>query len=389
MKQRFNIAVISGLALASFCACSDKTTQSDKLITVQIEKSFEAADFDNISSKIEVVETFQPEFTDSTMFSLPTLLAIAGGKAYIHDGKWNAVFDYPSGRLVEAFNHYGPGPEEYMRSYYGYYQPATSEWTIIDDNDWNHPMFKQYTAEGKYIRAVENDSVQSLCPTADGGWLGFNSFMSFKGDYQVVRDRKVYQYSSNWQLDYIYPLKERRWGAEGTSLMEAVNSYDGSDYVVDSDTIYRIDTKLHKLTPCIALNLGKYGCDWGAIETNEELREARQSHINIQSPIFNSDYLFTRYTLENTTPRTEVYDVYSLADGELVYRRRLPLEGKYGVCQFYEGIPVELDGETVYSWPLSFVQDGCFFVIVASDEMARIKDTDEINPTIVKIRIND
>ncbi|MDE6369190.1 MAG: hypothetical protein K2K94_08120, partial [Muribaculaceae bacterium] len=108
MKKRFNIAVISGLALASFCACSDKTTQSDKLITVQIEKSFEAADFDNISSKIEVVETFQPEFTDSTMFSLPTLLAIADGKAYLHDGKWNAVFDYPSGRLVEAFNHYGP-----------------------------------------------------------------------------------------------------------------------------------------------------------------------------------------------------------------------------------------------------------------------------------------
>lgn len=389
MKKSVYLFFALGIALSTLSACSGGTAKSDNLATVQIEKAFDAKDFDNISSKVEIVETFQPEFTDSSMFSLPDFLAIVDGKAYMHEGEWMTVFDYPSGKLTEAFNHHGPGPEEYMKSYYSYFQPATSDWTVFDDNNWNCARLVQYDKTGKFIRSVENDSVQSLAPIHAGGWLAYNGLFSFTGGYHNIREKKIYQYDYDWQLEFIYPLKERRWGAQGSYRMDEVLSYDGSNYVVDADTIYRIDTDNHELIAKIALNLGKYGCDWGVLETWEEVSDAERSHIYIQNPIFNSDYIFIRYDVRNDEVTTLYYDVYRLSDGELVYRRKLPLVGDYGLCQFYEGFPVELDGETVYGWPMGFVQDGCFYIIVASDEMARIKDTDEVNPTIVKIRIKD
>lgn len=389
MRKNIYPILLSGLTLMTLSACSGGAGESDKLATVQIEKTFDAKDFDNISDKVEIIETFHPEFTDSSMFSLPVLLAIVNGKAYMHEGEWMNVFDYPSGKLVEAFNHHGPGPEEYMRSYYSYYQTATTDWTVYDNNNWGHERLVQYDKDGKFIRSLENDSIQSLATINGGGWLAYNGCTSFAGGFHNVRDKKIYQYDSDWQLEFIFPLKDRRWGVQGTSLMDEVLGYDGKNYVVDSDTIYQIDTDNHKLIAQIALNLGKCGCDWGAIETAEELRDAEISHIKIQAPIFNSDYIFARYTVIDLDAKIQivVYDIYSLANGELVYRRKLPLEGDYSLCQFFEGFPVEVDGETVYGWPMKFVEDGCFYIIVASDEMARIKDTDEVNPTVVKIRI--
>lgn len=379
----------SGIALSILSACSGGTAESDRLSTVQIEKTFEAKDFDNISSGVEIVETFYPEFTDSTMFSLPDLLAIADGKAYLHENKWMTVFDYPSGKLTEAFNHYGPGPEEYMKADYCYFQPATSDWTVFDDKNWGHERLLQYDKDGKFIRSAENDSIQSLSPVSGGGWLAYNGLVSFKGGYHNIREKKVYQYDPDWKLDFIYTLRERRWGVQGSFRMDQILGYDGNNYVVDSDTIYRIDTDNHELIAKIALNLGKYGCDWGKFETYEEVNDAEKSHIYIQNPIFNSDYIFTRYIVRSEEVKTLYYDVYRLSDGELVYRRKLPLTGNYGLCQFFEGFPVEVDGQTVYGWPMEFVQDNCFYIIVASDEMARIKDTDEVNPTIVKIRVKN
>lgn len=372
----------------ALCACSGSSSESEEIATVQVEKNFEAKDFDNISAKVEIIDIFQPEFTDSSMFSLPNLLAIADGKAYVHEKEWMTVFDYPSGKLIENFNHHGPGPEEYMKSYYAYYQPVASDWTVFDNNNWGHERIVQYDKSGKFIRSVENDSVQSLAPIADGGWLGYNQSVSLSGGFHSVREKKIFQYNADWQLDFVYPLKERRWGATSTSRMDEVLTYNGINYVVDSDTIYQIDTKQHELIAKIALNLGKYSCDWGKFETIKEVREAEKSHIYIQFPIFNSDYIFARYNIISEEITTLYYDLYRLSDGELVYRRKLPLEGNYGLCQFFEGFPIELDNETVYGWPI-FVEDDCFFVLVASDEMARIKDTDEVNPTIVKIRINE
>lgn len=385
MKQivYYSLGLVSAISVLIGCS---RHPDGNGLKTVFVEKNFEKADFDDFSSKIEVLEVFRPEFTDSTMFVVPDILAIADGKAYLHEGKWLAVYDYPSGSLVGAFNRYGAGPGEYKYSYYAYY--TGNEWTVLDHNIGRYNII-QYAPDGEYLRTIRNDTVQSLSPIADGGWLAFNDTMDYKDGYRKVREKKVYQYTSDWNLSDTYVLKERRWADMGSDRMDQVYSFNGVQYVVDTDTIYSIDTDTREVTPRIAMALGRYACDWGSFEDGQEVQEAEKSHFDILGPIFNSRYLFARYTIYFDSPWVVYYDVYDLDNGDLVYRHRLNLEGQYGMCQYYEGIPVELDGKTVYGWPIEYVENDEFYVVIAGDEMARISDSDEVNPVFVKIRIED
>lgn len=384
MRQILYYAMGATLAVSIFSGCSEKSS-CDELKTIFVERNFDVADFDDLSSKIEVQEVFRPEFTDSTMFTIPKILTIADGKAYLHEDKWMAVYDYTSGELVNAFNRYGVGPEEYQYSYHKYY--ADGEWTVLDLNYGRYNII-QYDTDGKYIRSVVNDSIQSLSP-ATGGWLAYNDCVDHKNSFSKVREKKVYQYDKDWKLSHIYNLKERRWGDRGFDHMDAVCLYDGVQYVSDIDTIYRFDTEKHVMLPVIAMDMGKYSFDWGGLENHHEIHEAVKSHFYISTPIFNSRYLFASYTIEFEEPWVLYYDVYDIDSGDLVYRRRLPLEGNYGLCQFYEGIPVELDGETVYGWPIEYVDDDAFYVIISTDELTRIYDTDVVNPVFMKIRIKN
>ncbi|MDE6152565.1 MAG: 6-bladed beta-propeller [Muribaculaceae bacterium] len=385
MKHIIYATLGATMFVPALIGCTEKTSDN-KLKTIFVEQSFEKPDFDDLSSKIEVLEVFRPEFTDSTMFSLPKILKISDGKAYLHEGKWMAVYDYPSGKLENAFNRYGAGPEEYMYSYHKYYADGT--WTVLDQNYGRYNIM-QYAADGSYMRTVENDSIQSLSPIVGGGWLAYNDCVDRKNKYAKKRDKKVYQYDKDWNLSNIYSLNERRWGERGSDRMDAVCLYDGVQYVSDTDTIYKIDTEKHVMLPAIAMNLGKYSFDWGSLENYQEIRDAEKSHFYISTPVFNSRYMFATYTMKAEEPWVLYYDVYDIDNGELVYRHRLPLEGEYGLCQFFEGFPVELDSETVFGWPVNYVDDDAFYVIVATDELARIYDTDAINPVFVKIRIKD
>ncbi len=375
------------IGCVSVGACTDNNAGDSDIKTVQFERYFDKADFDNLSGKIEVIDIFRPEFTDSTMFTMPDLAAIHDGKAYVHEDEWMAEFDYPSGKLIKAFNRKGGGPEEYMDSYYAYFSPASDGRTVVDAN-FNRDNLKQYDHDGNYLRTTVNDTIQSLSPLPDGGWLAYNRSYSTKNGFEKVREKKVYQYDPDWNLVNTYVLNERRWAEPGSDRMDAVMNYNGQSYIHDNDSIYRLDTDNHTAVPVIALDLGKHYCDWGSLETYEEIREAFRKYIYISSPIFNSRYLFASYSFDDDD-NTMRYDVYDLDNGELIYRRTQQLGEDYSLCNTLEGIPVEIDGQTALGWPVEYVGDDSFYVIVASDEMARISDTDAINPIFLKIKIKD
>lgn len=379
-----SLLLLSQISLTS-CTTSDK--EKDTIVTLYIEKNFDKGDFDNLSSQFEIVDRFQPEFTDSTMFSTPELCVVNAGKAYMTENNGFAVFDFPSGRVDYTFKHVGQGPGEYQSFWYSYFVPATGEWTILDSNI-GYGFILQYDAKGTFLKKTTNDSIQSLSPVSSEGWLAFNNTYSLAGGYQKVREKKIYQYDSDWALIHTYDLKERRWGVPATDRMDEVMNYDGTNYVVDRDTVYMVDTKEFRLVPKIALDLGKLSTDWGQIESQEVLREAEQSHIYIAQPIFNTNYIFARYDVRAEETSVLYYDVYDLRTGELVFRHKRPLTGNVSYCSFYEGIPVDIDGETLYGWPV-MVADNAFYVMVASDELSKIDETDTVNPIFLKLKIKE
>lgn len=376
--------IVAAVLLILAGCVSDTGHDSGAIKEIQVEKYFDSPDIDNLSGKIKIEKIFQPQFTDSTMFDVPDLLAITDGKAYMHDGKWFAVFDYDSGKLISAFNRYGAGPEEYKYSHYVYYTPDNGEWTVLDMNIGVYNIM-QYSAEGEFVKKTVNDSIQSLSPLKSGGWLAFNVAMSSKGGYHKVRERKVYEYDSDWNLKDITVLKEGRWGEMASALMDEVYMLDGENYITDMDTVYRFDEDTHKFLPRIAIVLGKYLCDWGSLETFEEIQAAQEKYVRVTNPIFNERYAFARYN----TGADLRFDIYDLGTGELVYRKSIERENINSADVFYAGVPVEIDGKQVFGWPLEYVENGSFYLIVSSDEMARISDTDEVNPTVVKISVAD
>lgn len=206
------VASILILSQFSTISCSTSEKKENELTTVFIDRNFDKGDFDNLTSKIEIEARFQPEFSDSTMFTTPTLCAVNNGKAYMTENNGFAVFDFPSGHLDYTFRHIGQGPGEYQSFYYSYFVTAAREWTILDSNI-GYGYILQYDAKGKFIKKVYNDSVQSLSPISSGGWLAFNQPYSLSGGFHKVREKKIYQYDNDWNLVRTYDLKERRWGS--------------------------------------------------------------------------------------------------------------------------------------------------------------------------------
>ncbi|MCM1450269.1 MAG: 6-bladed beta-propeller [Clostridiales bacterium] len=389
-----NKAVILSLTtIAILSGCSVKDSHKGELKVIDFEKNFTTDEVDNLSSRLEIIDIFEPEFTDSTMFgSITTLLAVEGDRAYMYDGDWMATFEYPSGKVVNAFNHSGGGPGDYApRSWYKEYDRKARQWYVLDSQLGTHGKIMSYDSSGNFVGSVRNDTINSFTSLPDGSWLAFNnSYAIDSTGFHKVRDMKVYQYTPQWELATIYNLKGRRWGALATDRMDHVMLYNNKSYVNDKDTIYRIDTDSHTLIPEISINMGKYGCDWGAFETWEELKSANEKYIEIMSPVFNSRYAFVDYILPDNPDidgMVRVYDVYDLETNELIYRRRALLTGDYGFSQFYEGIPLDINGETAYAWPTSFVEGDMFYAMIGADEAARIKDSDLTNPILVKFRI--
>lgn len=383
--------LILGTAATSFLlSCSNPKTSTDSALKkMLVEKYYDSPDFDNVSSKVKIINIFKPEFTDSSMLEIPQLLAIKDGKAYVHNqgGKWMNTFSYPDGKLLDAFNHYGQGPEEYIHNYFAVFTPADGIWTVEDLNVGRYNLM-QYDIEGNFVRKTVNDSVQTVSPMKNGNWLAFNDFFSLKDGFRVVTERKLYEYDRNWELINILTLRDARWELQGTMLMDKINFLEGHNYITDNDTIWEYLPDSHSLSPVIAVELGKYSFKWGSVKDYEELEAAHKIYPSPKLPVFNDRYAFDYYYREGD-PRTVRFDLYDLKTGDLVYRRTVLITEENEMRLITEGFPVEVDGHTVYGNFLEYVRDNHFFVMVPMDELVDVYDTDEINPIIVEIEIAD
>lgn len=379
------ITLLSSLSIMTACT-GGSSTGSAHIPALRIEEFFDITDLDELSGKIHVVNVFRPEFTDSSMFDSPQILHIADGKAYLHEGKYMTTFSYPDGKLLSAFNRYGAGPEDYQYAYYAYYTPeAGGTWTVPNINIGKHQIL-QYDEAGRFRRSVTNDSVDVLAPLSDGGWLGFNTSYSLNGGFHKVRDKIITRYSPDWKAIGSTTLKSRRWSVEATDLMDYLPVYNGQVYTTDADTVLRYDLQTDDFVPAIALLEGKYFFDWSSPTTTQEIRAAEADHLNPLTPIFNSRYAFITYYWGPWPDNITRSDVYDLSTGRLVFRKELSREENPMLTR---GLPVEVDGHTLSAWPVRFVTGDHFFALVSAEEMSTITGTDNTNPVILELSIDD
>ena len=377
------IKISSLMAALALAGCSS-APESRKVPVVNIAGNFSKTDFDNLSGSVVVEAVCRPEFTDSTMLDTPDLLYVANGIAYINEDMWLSRFDFTTGQSIGAFNHTGQGPEEYSSLWQAAYNPAIDKWGVIDSNRIIHSIL-EYTSEGDFVMRAALDSVGDIAALSDGGWLAINNDASMEGGFHKVKKRKIYRFTPDWKQISTYTLAEERWDVLAQSRLEELLPINGELYITDGDTICRYDEATSTLVKSIVLDLGDYSYPWGTIKDLEELREVEKNHFNINNPVFNSRYIFATYYLHDDSELIR-FDVYRLTDGELVYRHTSTYDEHGGFEQFVTGFPVKIEGTDVYGWPMRFVSDDSFYMLIPSDEMCRISDDEEVNPSIVKCK---
>lgn len=382
--------IIAGAVLAgALWSCNGSKNGSDTIHTMEIERYFDEPAFDNITHKIKIKEKFTPEFTDSTMYNAPRLCAVADGKAYMvefsymHPESYLSTFSWPDGKLLETFTRYGAGPEEYQYSYETYFTPADGLWTVHDSNIGRYNIM-QYDNAGRLVRKTVNDTIYVMAPTPAGGWIAFNPSYSMEGEYHKIAEKIIREYDSDWKLLAETQLHDKRMMMRGGGFMDIIMNCMGNNYVNDRDTIWRYDCDTHRLSPAIAMHIGKYGYDWSTVNTREERDRVEETHLTPLYPVFNSRYAFLSYY----KPGEEInrYDIYDLRDGSLVYRMERP---KNEDVMQRMGLPLEIDGMTVTGWPMAYQDSEDFYVMIPAENIAEAIGDDEVNPIILKISIDD
>lgn len=375
--------------LALLAACGKTGNGEGELPTIDVEANFEVDSLDELSGKLRVVSVCRPEFTDSSMLTSYTLGGVVDNRLYIKENgytrnkSWICTFDYPSGRLIRAFNRYGGGPEEFDKGYFGAFRQAgAGEWAVVNSMLTSDKILI-YNTEGDCLQVVKTDTIGSTIGATSTGWVAFNVPISFEGDTHVIREKEITFYTPDWKPDGSITLKSRRWKPVEIQQGDALFNMRGSLYINDLDTIYRIDAVEKKLEPVLALNMGKYGYDWGAVETRDELNQAMESHVFPLYPVFNSRYAFVQYHLGNSNGVVR-YDVYDIIENRLVFRRSLPAS-EYS--SFNSGIPLEIDGYTYMAWPNAYTNSENFFFLISSDQAAEAAGDDNVNPIIVEVEI--
>ena len=117
----------------------------------------------------------------------------------------------------------------------------------------------------------------------------------------------------------------------------------------------------------------------GTIKGSGRAPRSGEEPFQHQQPGVQLRYIFATYYLHDDSELIR-FDVYRLTDGELVYRHTSTYDEHGGFEQFVTGFPVKIEGTDVYGWPMRFVSDDSFYMLIPSDEMCRISDDEEVNP---------
>ena len=389
--MKLHYLLTSAILPATLWSCTGSKCDTGTIHNIEIERYFDEPPFDNITGKIKIKEKFTPEFTDSSMYNAPTLCAVADGKAYLMEFDYNvpktylSTFSWPDGKLLGTFTRYGAGPEEYQYSFETFFTPTDGLWTVHDSNFGRYNIM-QYDNDGRFVRKTVNDTIDILVHTPTGGWLAFNPHYSLEGGFHNVKQRIIREYDADWNLLAQTELNDKRMMLPGGGLPGQFISSMGNNYVTDRDTIWHYDCDSHKLVPSIAVNMGKYGYDWGAVTSWDEANRLEEPHVHTVYPVFNNRYAFVDYYKPGKDSSTNRYDIYDLRDGSLVYRWERPREED---PMRRMGLPFEIDGHTVTGWPIDYQDSEDFYVMIPAESIAEATGNDEVNPVILKISIDD
>lgn len=363
MKKNFlNVTVASLMAVLAACSGEDR----DEVVTLDIAGNLQCDDTGDIAELLHVDWTLLPELTDSTMLRFPQVVGYDGDEVYLTEKTRMLRYDGRTGECLTSFDNSGEGPGHYLPDLIDAYKvPSNTDWMVYE---YNSMMRYIFSANGQYVSETNTGKKVTILPCGDG-WLTLNDrFAATKVFTRISPDFQV--------IDSIvtpYPVHVMKEGISHSPLL----SVAGKDVIfletdAPADTLFAIGDK-GGMRPLAAIRLGNLKLP--KFESYETYREERSKYLNYNVTVAgNLAVVLYRYADKITG------QIYSLTDGRLLFSRTSDTKEHYG-------IPIEIDGHTVYGIPMPFNGEESMYLFVRDEFSALLTGDEESNPMIVKLTL--
>lgn len=358
-RHLYGLTTIALTAILGACSGGSKSD----IVTLDIAGNLQCEDTGEISDLLHVEWTLLPELTDSTMLSFPEVVGYDGDIVYLNQRTRMLRYDGKTGRCLTSFDNSGEGPGHYLPDLlYAYKVPTGTDWMVYE---YNSMMRYIFSAEGVPESETNTGKKVTILPCGDG-WLTLNDrfaatkvFTRLSPDFQVIDS-----------IVTPFPVHVMKEGISHSTLL----SVAGKEVIfleqdTPADTLFAIGDK-GGMKPLAAIELGNLKLP--QFDSYETYRAERDKYLIYNVAVAGKLAIIT-YVYDNK--RTG--QIYSLTDGKLLFSRTSDSKEAYG-------LPIEIEGHTVYGIPMPMNGEDVMYLLVRSDFTSLMTGDEESNPMILK-----
>lgn len=361
MMKKYFISAAAALLATLLAACSGGSNSD--IVTLDIAGNLQCEDTGDISDLLHVEWTILPELTDSTMLSSPKVVGYDGEVLYLNQSTRMLRYDGKTGLCLASFDNSGEGPGHYLPDLlYAYKVPTSTDWMVYEYNSMKRYIF---SADGAAISENNTGKKVTILPCGDG-WITLNDrfaankvFTRLSPDFQIVDS-----------IVAPFPVHVMKEGISHSPLL----SVAGKDVIflekdAPADTLFAIGDK-GGMKPHAAIELGNLKLPH--FDSYETYRKERNKYLTYNVTVAGNLAVVTYAYDSKMTGQ-----IYSLADGKLLFSRTSDSKEAYG-------LPIEIEGHTVYGIPMPMNGEDAMYLLVRSEFTSLMTGDEESNPMIVK-----
>lgn len=349
-----------------FVSCNSRTYHCSNMITLPVGESIGIENTESQFVRLDDYVVIPLESSDSTVIYNMNIYGMMNDKILLSSN--NGVYSFKmDGKLEHTFCCHGTGPQEYV-----YINDLTfnSSNGHIYIHDFSQKKINVYDSNGIYIKTIKNDSIAAFKMNGEGHFITtFSPSEHWKYNIGV--------YDSLFSPIGMY-IENVPVNAEADLFtINSVYDFDGTNYVLLSDTLYAISES--GALPYLEIDNGKLQLP-DIIGDRAAKRNERDNYVWGEYLYLVGKYCFLSYNFKGHT----YYDVWNIVDESLLLRNKVAYDDE-GF-----GVPIMFGSDLIYLWPKAVIDETVYFVIYDEHMSQFISGRSvEENPIIILVNKED
>ncbi|MCL2739016.1 MAG: 6-bladed beta-propeller [Bacteroidales bacterium] len=365
-----------GVMIISFLMIIMSCNQKERppYVVIDIEKNINKSGSANfvLNDIAQSMSLIPIETSDSVLFRNVIIVGVTEENLIIHGGNIGAFkraiyfINRTDGKVSSVIDRHGRGPGEYVNIVDVSLNKRSNTLYLSDSRKIN-----EYTFDGKFIYAIQNDSAWIVRMLDDG---------NFAVSYHPSLDMEFALgiYDNAWNLKRRGLSKAERGRKFDMIYFDGIFEFNGDYFykMAHCDTLYRITSAFDE--PYLVHSKGRYQIPIDIKVSREKTEKYGNRYIQHDYGNLISKYYFLSYYYDGKYYK-EIWDIETPS---LVYKSIFSRTG--GV----NGVPVIIDGKKIYVWPAFVSEESLYCIVEAEDAISLIPSlTEDSNPVILEVKL--